>query len=105
MAGRPADITGERYGKLVAAPCHSGGADSHGYLWECKCDCGGSALVCVCDLRSGKKLSCGCVHGNSKIETLHPGAEDCFAYLGDHCDCLTEMLCRTRGKCAFYNKR
>jgi len=52
-----ADISGERFGRLVAIePTHIGGRR----LWRCACDCGGESLVDVGKLRIGNTKSCGC---------------------------------------------
>lgn len=53
------DITGERYGKLVAIKySHTNKAKKA--VWECKCDCGNVHYVTAKDLRSGNTKSCGC---------------------------------------------
>ncbi len=57
------DITGQRYGKLVALAWHH---KSKGMAyWECKCDCGKTKLISLTSLRrsTGPK-SCGCLTGN-----------------------------------------
>lgn len=106
--GRPRmDITGQRFGKLTAIRSTGLNPGIHGTLWECKCECGGSALATVSDLRRGKRKSCGCLHGAPRKEVLHEPAEDCFAFDPENpnsCKCLNEMLCRTTGKCVFYDK-
>lgn len=51
------DITGERFGFLVAvAPTYRGGRR----VWECKCNCGGISFVSAGKLRIGNTKSCGC---------------------------------------------
>lgn len=52
--GPRADVTGQRFGRLVAVERLPSGQ------WFCKCDCGGSATVPVNALRSGNTRSCGC---------------------------------------------
>ena len=60
------DLTGQRFGKLVALqPIYSKEKDKH-TKWICKCDCGNTVEVDMGNLRSGKSQSCGCV--NSKQE-------------------------------------
>lgn len=52
-----ADITGQRFGKLVAlCPTHIGGRR----VWRCQCDCGAETHVDVGKLRIGNTTSCGC---------------------------------------------
>lgn len=53
------DITGERFGRLIAV-------DRIGYIngksqWRCKCDCGNEKILRLSDLTSGKIKSCGCL--------------------------------------------
>jgi hypothetical protein len=55
------DISGQRFGKLVAKKKTDKKAGHRGYLWECKCDCGNTAFVAISDLTSGNTQSCGCV--------------------------------------------
>lgn len=58
------DITGKRFGKLVAL----GVLDREGKnrWWECACDCGRVVTVRGDVLRAGKKTSCGCVVAPTK---------------------------------------
>lgn len=54
------DLTGQRYGKLtVLAPAENIGTST---AWRCRCDCGREAVVKTRRLRSGRSVSCGCVH-------------------------------------------
>lgn len=57
------DISGQRYGKLVAIKC-VGRTKNKSCLWLCKCDCGNEIIVATKDLRFGNKTSCGCVHNH-----------------------------------------
>lgn len=59
------DITGQRFGKLVAikkAPNRNGKT-----YWLCKCDCGNEKEVQTSHLRCGKIKSCGCLGGVSNF--------------------------------------
>lgn len=52
------DITGRRFGKLVAIkemPSKNGKT-----YWLCQCDCGNEKVVQTCHLRKGMTKSCGC---------------------------------------------
>ena len=52
------DITGERFGRLVAiSPVREGGR----VKWLCKCDCGGETITTSSKLRAGHTKSCGCL--------------------------------------------
>ncbi len=55
------DITGLRFGKLVALR-PTGAKSSHGGLiWHCKCDCGGEVDAPLHQLTAGYRKSCGCL--------------------------------------------
>lgn len=65
MAGRAgrslADITGRRFGRLVAL-YPSGGRDKKGSVyWHCRCDCGSEVDVTENNLVYGSYRSCGCL--------------------------------------------
>ena len=64
------DITGNRYGKLVALEQ----TDKKGktYFWKCKCDCGRYCEKELQYLENGDTISCGCVNSkqNCKIADL-----------------------------------
>lgn len=55
--GSPIDITGQRFGRLVAIEV----AQEKPRKWRCKCDCGNEAVVLTRDLRNGNTKSCGCL--------------------------------------------
>jgi len=60
------DITGNRYGKLVAIRFDH--CDEKGNaLWLCKCDCGKSHVVLGASIRRGNTKSCGCFHDELPI--------------------------------------
>lgn len=58
------DITGERFGKLVALGPVKREIGKH-ITWLCQCDCGNTTQVRSSSLRSGVTLSCGCLHGEN----------------------------------------
>ena len=53
------DITGKRYGKLIAIK--RVGSIGNTSLWLCQCDCGKSHTVRLSNLTSGNTKSCGCL--------------------------------------------
>ena len=55
----PIDITGHRFGRLVAI-CRAGNKGSF-TRWECLCDCGTTIVTFTNGLRSGHAKSCGCL--------------------------------------------
>lgn len=57
-----ADITGQRFGRLVAL--EPAGSKDHLKLWRCQCDCGNIATKAGKSLRSGATRSCGCLMGD-----------------------------------------
>ena len=54
----PADLTGQRFGKLVVSA--SDGAQGGKRRWVCRCDCGNLKSVRGDHLRTGATRSCGC---------------------------------------------
>ena len=54
------DITGHRYGRLVAVERASSNKH-HFATWLCKCDCGNEVVVVGNHLRNGNTKSCGCL--------------------------------------------
>lgn len=59
---RAVDMTGERYGRLVAVSLHPERFGVEGQRkWLCQCDCGNTALVASRQLIQGRTRSCGCL--------------------------------------------
>ena len=58
------DLTGKRFGRLVAI-AYAGGS---GCRWDCVCDCGSRKLIRGGDLRKGATRSCGCI--SSELKSL-----------------------------------
>ncbi|MEE0800422.1 MAG: AP2 domain-containing protein [Gemmiger sp.] len=57
---RGADLTGQRFGKLVVV--EKAGSGPNGYAqWRCRCDCGREILAESRDLRRGARQDCGCM--------------------------------------------
>lgn len=61
MTGKPRDITGNRYGRLVVIKDSGKRNASRSALWLCKCDCGNEKIANGTDLRRGDTQSCGCL--------------------------------------------
>jgi hypothetical protein len=53
----PLDLTGQRFGKLVAL--NVVGSSRHGRKWLCQCDCGRDAIVQAGNLGRGNSTACG----------------------------------------------
>lgn len=78
------ELTGERFGRLVALkPTEQ--KDSHGsILWLCQCDCGNQTLVSATDLVQGNNRSCGCLRKESQQmvhDRLHLEDGTCIEWL------------------------
>lgn len=74
------DITGQRFGRLVAIK--RAGRQISSYpgctrtLWQCKCDCGNKKNATSTALRQGHTRSCGCLYREMlhrpKPKSVHP---------------------------------
>src|SRR5579859_2621891 len=53
------NITGLRFGRLTATE-YAGRSPGGLSLWVCRCDCGETRVVQLCNLQSGGSRSCGC---------------------------------------------
>lgn len=74
------DITGQRFGKLVAIEPIYGDIT----YWRCKCDCGNETSVRMSNLRSGGVISCGCassrLYSGEKNPSYKHGNAHCRLY-------------------------
>lgn len=59
---KAADLTGRRFGRLVAMRPTGESNPKKGRLWECRCDCGNTRIVPAAYLLEGEVRSCGCLH-------------------------------------------
>jgi hypothetical protein len=72
------DITGMRFGRLVAIKdmgkkiCKSGAI----YYWLCKCDCGNEKVISKTNLKNGGTVSCGCYAKESAAKRGHETSKD-----------------------------
>lgn len=57
------DLSGQRFGRLVAVESTQQRASNGAAVWRCVCDCGGEALVSAAQLTRGRRKSCGCLTG------------------------------------------
>ncbi len=64
------DLTGQRFGRLVALKKLPPVKDGTNWRWECRCDCGNTVIVRRGNLTSGNTTSCGCAKGRK------PSAKD-----------------------------
>ncbi len=66
MGGRLLDVTGERYGRLVALeklPYNQG----RQVLWRWRCDCGNVVAHALAAVRHGGTVSCGCYRDETLV--------------------------------------
>lgn len=61
------DISGQRFGKLIAIKYHHTTSSSKKSVWECRCDCGVTTYVNSADLIAGKTQSCGCTRSRGEL--------------------------------------
>jgi hypothetical protein len=72
MSCIPKDLTGNRYGRLVAV-AREEISPNKDYFWKCLCDCGKTTKVTIGSLNSGHTNSCGCLQKESRsiVNTTH----------------------------------
>lgn len=62
---RKLDLTGRRFGKLVALHLHSRNKGRK-LLWMCQCDCGEKTIVVASHLTCGQTKSCRCLRSDKR---------------------------------------
>lgn len=90
------DLTGQRFGKLVALQCiDSINSKNSNKLWRCKCDCGNDNFITTSQhLRSGNTQSCGCLKskGEEQIALLLMNYNIPFQTQYQYKDCIINTL-------------
>ena len=71
LRGKFNDLTGKRFGKLVAVSLCRKEKDYHSF-WICKCDCGNTVNVAGKHLVTGHTKRCGCITVE-QLKTNKPG--------------------------------
>ena len=61
------DLTGQRFGHLIAINRDSKSTADRGAHWLCRCDCGNKTIKASHFLRKGEATSCGCVSGRNVV--------------------------------------
>lgn len=88
MAGNPLDITGFRFGRLLAIKRAPNNPFRPSPIkWICRCDCGVMKEVIIGNLRAGHTNSCGCLQSESIRKTafrhgLDVKTKEYFAWAG-----------------------
>lgn len=95
----PKDITGQRFGKLVAI-CNTNEKTKKGnYKWMCQCDCGNTSIVSIENLRnSGGTRSCGCERGAPSAIPIQEYEEQKSFELSAHTEKWVYVRCYDRSK-------
>lgn len=75
------DITGKRFGNLVAVK--RVGTKDNNATWLCKCDCGNTTIVKENSLQQGLTRSCGCLTTNFSGSLCENEVKDYIATLTD----------------------
>ena len=99
---RQKDISGQRFGKLVAIE-PAGGTSKGSVIWRCRCDCGGEVCTPLHQLTAGYRKSCGCLSHPARKDYVGKrfGRLMVTAYAGKQngmhrwrcvCDCGTETV-------------
>jgi hypothetical protein len=70
-----ADITGNRYGRLVAVERSHADRNDNTY-WRCVCDCGAVTVTRLSALRGGTTRSCGCLARDTATKHGHARHSD-----------------------------
>src|SRR5258705_46464 len=65
-----ADISGNRFGKLIAYWPAGRGTSMRKVHWLCACDCGNFTAVQAENLKKGNTGSCGCDGSRTRIKSL-----------------------------------
>lgn len=105
------DLSGNRYGKLLAVKPNGEKNRRKSYIWECDCDCGNKKFIAAEHLTTGSVKSCGCLKpGNpaadltgkkygrltviSRAEKPEEGLTGIYVYFLCRCDCGKEIITR-----------
>ena len=88
--GQFIDLTGQRFGNLVAVRRIGTRKTDGSAIWLCKCDCGNEKGIPAATLRYGSSKTCGCsrrkhmvenpphrTHGESHIDRIDPNGNYC----------------------------
>lgn len=73
------DITGQRFGSLVALNITENRTSNRNVIWKCQCDCGKLVDVSGSSLRKGHTKSCGCF--SFRVRKYDPIPNQSYGYL------------------------
>lgn len=84
--GRPVtDLTGQRFGRLVALSLL--GVSGEHAVWACECDCGVHLRVAAYQLRRLQTTHCGCSHGNATHRQTTTPTYGSYTSMLNRCHC------------------
>lgn len=66
LKARREDVTGQRFGRLVAESYEGTYANGGNSRWKFKCDCGNTCIACLANVKRGSIQSCGCLRVGAK---------------------------------------
>ena len=94
------DITGKRFGRLVALqPVARENNRTHRcILWLCQCDCGDKIVTRGTRLRAGVTRSCGCLNGPNRTIRVQRLAERYRYQIADFDRAVHEWLSRINAR-------
>lgn len=73
------DLTGQRFGRLVAVEATEMRGQGGATIWRCRCDCGREAMVPSSQLLKGARKSCGCLSRPENVKMSSGQISECFA--------------------------
>ena len=81
---KPEDLTGQRFGRLVAEYPTDRRNKKGSVFWHCRCDCGNTVEVTADNLLWGDYRSCGCLRAENRekiTKRLHHVSGTCIEFL------------------------
>lgn len=97
--GRATDLTGQRFGKLVALEATRKRNSNNSVVWKCSCDCGNEIFMGADRLMHGGKEDCGCSFvpaASDPTKLVSPKMSRHGMYTTPTYKSWVKMLCRTR---------
>jgi hypothetical protein len=83
MAAKMKDLTGQRFGSLVAVRLAKEHNHNHTLMWVCQCECGRVVNRASTKLRNKEIRSCGCKEREREVRTA-PGESGCKSLLASY---------------------
>jgi hypothetical protein len=81
MSAMSLDITGQRFGRLVAICVSEKGTHRRHTKWLLECDCGNRKVTTIDVLRRGDCQSCGCFHREISRRKVQPVAKKFWSHV------------------------